>query len=327
MTGTGPGPLTASDAALYVPRRVDQVVRRAINTRENVLLGVLRGAGATSLLYRLENGLPDAIYVGAEQALTANEVLASVASRLRVARSLVPDLSALTTHADPLAAPPVLEQVRHALAKADRHPVVLVDGPIAPEVAFELFGRWRDELFALPATWVVVAHEDRLAQYLTPPADVFFDVVIKLDPLCCDEALQLLERRDALAGLSDEVRSGVLEAFDGTPRHLLRLVRRQLGPEPRKALEQMQAHAEAAAALGRGAHMLLAEMQGRGPVAATDPDLRNRLGLSDRQMRRNLLELRDAGLVEIVRGGSGAPGRPPSTFRLTELGHMSPATR
>lgn len=326
MADLSPRPLTASDAALYVPRRTDEVVRRAMDARENVLLGVVRGAGATSLLYRLENELPDAILVGAEQASTASEVLASIASRLRVPRSSVPDLSGFTVHADPLAAPPVLHQIRDALAKSDRHPIVLVDGPIRPDVAFELFGRWRDELFALAATWVVVAHEDRLAQYLTPPADVFFDIVINIDRFSCDGALQLLSRRDALAGLSDDARSRVLDAFDGTPRHLLRLLRPQLAPDPREALAQMQAHAEATAALSRGAHMLLAEMQGRGPVAATDHDLRNRLGLSDRQMRRNLLELRDAGLVEIVRGGSGAPGRPPSTFQLTELGHMAPAT-
>ena len=89
-----------------------------------------------------------------------------------------------------------------------------------------------------------------------------------------------------------------------------------------ESLENARAHAAATAELSRGAHMLLAEMQGRGPVAATDETLRNRLGLTARQMRRNLQELSENGLVEVVPGGRGTPGRPPTTFQLTEIGRI-----
>jgi hypothetical protein len=111
------------------------------------------------------------------------------------------------------------------LREQNRHPTILLDSPLDPKVAFELFGRWRDEVFAIPATWVVVAHQDRLAQYLTPPADVFFDVVVRLEPLSREQALEILSRRDTHTMLPADVRESIVESFDGTPRHLLRLAR------------------------------------------------------------------------------------------------------
>jgi hypothetical protein len=321
MLDLRPRPLT-SDAPLYVERDADKVVRRAVEARQNVLVGAARGAGTTSLLNRLETELPDAIHINADRADQPTDVLASLASRLHVPRGLFSDSASLFDDPDPLATPPIVGQIRAALEQAGRHPVILVDGPIDPGVAFELFGRWRDDLFSMPATWVVAAHEHRLAEYLTPPADVFFDTVVKLDPLSEMEAMELLQRRDALGELSDNALSSIVGTFDGTPRHLLRLAQSNVTSSDRDPLEQIHAHAKAIEDLSRGAHMLLAEMQGRGPVAATDADLRNRLGVTDRQLRRNLAELALHGLVEIVPGARPGPGRPPSVFRLTDVGEI-----
>lgn len=315
-------PLTSSEHEVYVRRRADDLVQAAIEAQENVLLGVPRGAGATSLLYRLEDEIEDAVYVNGEHASEAAEVLASVTARLDVPRSLLPDFRVLTSRIDPLAPPAVIQQLRAALVAAHRHPVILVDGPVDPTIAYQIFGRWRDEVFALPATWVVVAHHARLAEYLTPPADVFFDAVVPLEPLSQEEAFEILSRRGALEALTPAMRRAVIEAFDGTPRHLIRLARQQLALNDQDGSAHVQAHVLATAALSRGAHMLLAEMQGRGPVAATDPELRKRLGVTDRQMRRNLHELEEVGLVEVIPGARGTPGRPPATFQLTDIGQI-----
>lgn len=303
------------DEGLYVPRRTDALVHRAVDANENVLLGAERGLGATSMLNRLARSTPDAVVINGDRADSPGEVLGSLAARLRLSRSLMPDFGVLVRHIDPLAAPPLLGQLRDALSEAGRHPLLLVDGPLAPNVAFELFGRLRDDLFAIPATWVVLAHADRMAEYLTPPADVFFELVTTIEPFDAVGASEVLVQR----GMDPADAAPALAEFDGSPRHLLRLARavdEQRTPE----VSLVRAHAEATRALSRGAQMLLAEMHGRGPVAATDTEIRRRLGLSDRQVRRNLVELEGAGLAEVVPGGRGGPGRPPTVYQLTEIG-------
>lgn len=312
-------PLTASDGEAYVRRSTDHIVEAALERHENVLLSVARGAGATSLLYRLESVLADVVYLNAEFAESGSEVLDSLASRL----GAIPAQSGPGpghSGSDPLGPPPSFGRVSDVLRTGERSPIALVDGPVAPRVAFDLFGRWRNELLTLPLAWLVVAHVDALAEYLTPPADVFFDLVAELEPLSKNEALEVLARRDALGTLSAEARRAVVDTFDGTPRHLIQLARPQMGRDARGWVERIEAHNQLASNLSRGARSLLAEMQGRGIVAATDNDLQRRLGVTARQLRRNLEELRKSGLAEIVPGGGGKPGRPPTNYRLTRLG-------
>jgi hypothetical protein len=316
-------PLTTSDAPLYVPRDADVAVRNALRARENVLLGAVRGAGATSLLYRLEAELPDALLINAERAASASDVVASVIAQLKV-RPILPELQELLRRPDPLAAPPIMRRLRESLDEAERTPIVLLDGPIDPKISFELFGRWRDELFALPINWIVLAHQERLAEYVTPPADVFFDAIISLDLFDAPRALEVLERRD-VGQLPDSVAEALVRHFDGTPRHLIRLARGALASDPSEAARHAEEHAAAAQSLSRGAQRLLADMQGRGPVTATDAALLQRLGITDRQMRRNLAELEAAGLAELLHSSSSSQGRPPATYRLTPLGQMEPS--
>jgi hypothetical protein len=322
MSMLGSRPLTTSDAPLYVPRDADAAVRNALQAGENILLGAVRGAGATSLLYRLEAELPDAVLMNAERAKSASDVVASVVAQLKL-RPILPELQELLRRPDPLAAPPIMRRLRESLDEAQRHPIVLLDGPIDPNISFDLFGRWRDDLFVLPINWVVLAHQERLAEYVTPPADVFFDAIISLDPFDAARAFEVLERRD-VGQLPDTVTEALLRHFDGTPRHLIRLARAALAADPSEAAQHAEKHAEASQSLSRGAQRLLADMQGRGPVTATDAALLQRLGVTDRQMRRNLAELEAAGLAELLHSSSSSQGRPPATYRLTPLGLMEP---
>jgi DNA-binding MarR family transcriptional regulator len=122
--------------------------------------------------------------------------------------------------------------------------------------------------------------------------------------------------------LPDAVTEAIVSHFDGTPRHLLRLARRALVTDPDETASRAKQLAEIAGSLSRGAQRLLADMQGRGPVTATEPALLQRLGLTDRQTRRNLSELEAAGLVEEMHSSSSSQGRPPVTYRLTPLGQI-----
>jgi hypothetical protein len=282
-------------------------------------LGAVRGAGATSLLHRLEEDLPDAVLMNAERAASASDVVASLVSQLRL--PILAELQDLLRRPDPLAAPPIMRRLGATLQRDERHPAVLLDGPMDPKISFDLFGRWRDELYSLPLNWVVLAHQERLAEYVTPPADVFFDAIVLLDGFDEAGALELLRRRHVLS-LPDEVAQSIARHFDGTPRHLIRLARGALTADPDEVARRAEQLAEATGALSRGAQRLLADMQGRGPITATDPGLLRRLGVTDRQMRRNLSELEAAGLAEQLHSSSSGQGRPPATYRLTSLGQL-----
>lgn len=320
MTVLGSRPLTASDGSLYVPRRADVAIRSALDAGENILLGAMRGAGATSLFHHLETALQDAVLMNAERAASASDVIASLVSQLKLLPILA-DLQDLLRRPDPLAAPPIMRRLGEALQSNTRHPVALLDGPIDPKISFDLFGRWRDELFALPIRWVVLAHQERLAEYVTPPADVFFDAIISLDPFDDTTAMEVLGRRN-VDSLPNAVTESIVSHFDGTPRHLIRLARRALASDPDQTAHRAQQLAEIADSLSRGAQQLLADMPGRGPVTATDAALLKRLGVTDRQMRRNLSELEAAGLAEQLHSSSSSQGRPPITYRLTPLGQL-----
>jgi hypothetical protein len=317
-------PLTVSEAdqAHYLRRPVDDRLDRALDAGFNVLLGARRGAGATTMLNRLEGESPDPVLINAAEATEPWHVIQAIATRAAVPRHVLSELAAPFQRIDPLAVPRVLRDIRHALQEEGRQLTVLLDGPIDAPVANMLFGRLRDALFALPMTWVVVAHDEKLAEYLTPPADVFFETVERIEDLDDTGVETLLTLRNA----GDLVERDIKDAHDGTPRHALALARARLMRARDDDEETMRRYADATSGLSRSASMLLAELQGRGPVAATDADLLLRLGVSDRHLRRSFAELADVGLVEKIPGGRGGPGRPATTYALTPLGAYTQGT-
>jgi len=320
MIGARPLTSSAEDQDLYVRRPFDTRVDRALGEGLNVVLRARRGAGSTSLLHRLEGQLDDVVVVDAAAAESSEQVLHALAARAHVPRSIVSNFAEMWQRVDPLAPPTALRELVSTLHEQNRSLVVLLDGPIDPAVAHDLFGRHRDAVFGLPATWLVLAHEDRAGEYLTPPADVFFEHVDHIEDLKHPEAKELLVRRGLLDPLGPALAQFILDAYDGTPRGLLTLARAQRSRDPVDAEAAIRAYAAATEKLPRSVAMLLAELQGRGPVSATDPELQSRLGVTDRQLRRNFGVLEENGLVAQVPTGRPGPGRPPSTYLLTALG-------
>lgn len=279
------------------------------------------------MLNRIEGESSDAVLVNAASATDPWQLIRAIATRANVPREISSEIAAPFQQVDPLTVPRVLRDIRTALQAENRRVTVLVDGPMPPGVANQLFGRLRDDLFVLPMTWLVVGHDERIAEYLTPPADVFFEAVERIDDLDGAGVERLLELRGA-ASLLKRGGGRLKLAHDGTPRQVLALARAIQLQDGDGTVESMQRYADATAQLSRGASMVLSELHGRGPVSATDPDLMLRLGVTDRHLRRSFRELEAAGLVETIPGSRNGSGRPATTFRLTPLGaHPEPNVR
>ena len=320
-------PLTSSDddQALYVTRPVDDRVEVALATGANVLVAARRGSGATSMLNRLENRIDGhtVVSINAAEASSAEELIGAVAARSGLPREILGQIAVAFSRLDPLAPPTAVEELKSWLREHDRRLVVLIDGPIDAEVSHDLFGRFRDDVFGIPAAWLVVAHEDHAADYLEPPADVFFEHVDRIDGMDSARAKQLLRLRGVESELPADALAAIIDAHDGTPRGILALARGFASRSPEESRAFLLAHAEASAALDRGPAMLLAELQGHGPASATDAELISRLGVTTRQLRRYFDALQEAGLVEVVPSARQGPGRPPTTYMLTALGRIA----
>lgn len=302
-------PLTGapSDTARYVRRPFDERVDRALGLGLNILLSAPRGFGATSLLFRIETELDGgAVYLPVPpDATAASDVLNLLAGRLGFFR---PDDEQTS-----------LGDLRSVLERegATQHAPwrVLVDGPMPSPAAHQLFGGYRDALFALPLRWVVVAPAEWLGEYQMPPADVFFEAVIHLDGLSADGLHALIDRRDV--SLDDARFREVVALSGGSPRRALALVR-QAVLEPDASLNDQgyQEWLERQAELSQSASALFEEMTGHGPVTIADRELRERLGWGEMRVRRAMQELVEGGLVRASQGRRDGPGRPPAVYQV-----------
>ena len=206
-------PLLASalDADLFVDRERElETLERTAKARLNALVVGQRGVGKTSLLHQLERRLEGdpqlaPVFVqGARRAERPEELLSLLAYRLDDDRARFSHLGEIMQSVGG-AGPPTstegllagLRTVREALAHTERRPLLILDELASGEVAQALFGQLRDELWSLPATWVVAAETGEQAGYLRPPASAFFETVVTVEPLAESEAIDLLRRRTA----------------------------------------------------------------------------------------------------------------------------------
>jgi energy-coupling factor transporter ATP-binding protein EcfA2 len=201
--------------------------------------------------------------------------------------------------------------------RRDQSVAILVDGPISQPVAYDLFGRLRDELWSTGHSWTVAVRPADSAALRTPPADAFWSRMVEIPPLDLDETRQLLE-----AGLSsDEHRfidqdrpiSGVY------PRNLIQWVRerleggddkRQLATDPQWFLTDTE--------VGRSEAIALTELQGLGrPVSVHDEDFLKRLGWSRPYAQRVLSGLEARGFLRSIPERNDQPGRPRKLYELS----------
>lgn len=324
---------TTPDASLYIPRphvevRLQRVLDRGLNT---LVIGG-RGSGKTTLLQRALFGAREkaaspedvaAVYVDAAPAETPLDAIERVAEELGIVRH-AGQLMAAELQRVAVPAPSrrgetggLLDLVRRL--ESVRAHTILLDGLRRGQIAHTLFGRFRDELWALPHTWVVAVDPDLRSQVLTPPADAFFESVLELEPFSVDAQVALLRARlddDDLA-----VARRLVGPDYGNPRRLLAATRESLvnGRSTTDVLADRERRERIAAGLSRSAGMMLAELEDLDrPVSASDEDLLNRLGLRRERATQVLNQLEGAGLVESFSEPRG-PGRPRKLYRVVNL--------
>src|SRR5438552_1600675 len=225
-----------------------------VERRLNVLLIGERGSGKTTLLrqlaYELRRQSPDQPPAFVEGLLAEDVRMFLELVRYRFglgpavleAPPMQASLAMMQRKAlldDTLELPKLVASLKEAAPEGRR--VVLVDELPATSVGHTLFGRLRDELWQLPLTWVVAVAANEAGPLLSPPADAFFDVILRLEPLTRASQRAILDARAGNAG-----REIAAQIDEGNPRRLLALAREAVagGAQP-PALQRALTHRDA----------------------------------------------------------------------------------
>ena len=317
---------TAADRRYLVERpeadRAIQQVRSGMNT----LVLAERGMGKTTFLRhvadRLENDAGfTAVYLDGNRLGDAAAILVAVRDALAGPRSSFGEGMRgsgmlFTPMPAELRNEEALRLVRELAADAaERQACVLLDDP-DPETAHRLFGRLRDELWQAGLVWVVAGDKARRQQYLTPPADAFFERVVELTPLTQTQQKDLIRRR---LDHGDDREVLAVNVESGNPRSLLGALRETTSPHDAQATLALRAERQTRAAeeLGRLASMMLAEIEDGAPASASDPEWLKRFGVSRQRAQQVLADLEREGLVSAERL-PGPTGRPRKVYRRVE---------
>jgi hypothetical protein len=304
------------DAMLFTGR--ERLIRQSVRAARqgvNALLVGTRGSGKTSTLHRLaarlrEEGRTVVLLVG-RAAPEAADLLQVLRWKLGGSLAGMPDAAGGETERLLM-----LIQAIGEVTRDDRSATVLLDEAGSANVAHQVFGRLRDELWRLPLTWLVTADAADRGGYLKPPADAFFSQVLTLEPLDGDTSRDLLGARAPVLG--PEAIALLAEAAGGNPRALLQMARDVLLGD-RSAGEVaglVTRKAEAAGLLGEAAQRLYRELAAGGGLSVSDPSLLRRLGWSRPRAQQVISKLECAGLVESAIEPASR-GRPRKLYRLT----------
>jgi energy-coupling factor transporter ATP-binding protein EcfA2 len=326
---------TKTDHELFADRSSElERLLTSVDRGLNVLVVGERGSGKTTLLrrvaYELRQHSPDnpPAFVEGRLSEDVRTFLDLVRYRLGLEPAIMDPSKAQATSAlmaqraaldDTLELPRMVGSLREATSGGRR--TVLVDELPVGSIGQTLFGRLRDELWQLPLTWVVAVSENEAGPLRTPPADAFFDFVIRLEPLSRDAQRAILEARAGPIG--NRIASQVDE---GNPRRLLALAREALegGAQPPDLVRALNRRDAEVSKLGRAASMLMAELESLGPTSASDERLLSRLGWTRTRAVQVLRQLEERGLVtsSTAKGASGRPRklyRPADPVREVEL--------
>jgi hypothetical protein len=314
---------TAADARLFVDREEQLAqLERSVRRGFNIAIHGDRGAGKTSLLHFVEyreRALRRLAFVDATGLDDVSELVERVQAAVlgRVVRSFdarfeapFADRGGSSTSASPAdrarvtpigglaqgtAATWLVDQVR-SLGEAEST-FVLVDASGAPEAAYGLFGRLRDELWQLEHRWIVAVDTRDWPHLQRPPADAFFDITIEIPPLDEVPLQNLLALRES--GLQKPELSQIAAESGGNPRHALELVRQAIVRE-RPVEDMLMTRAlreQAASRLGRPHSMLLAELEASSPLSPSDEQLLERMAWTRERAGQVFRDLEEAGIV------------------------------
>jgi len=310
------------DRALFVaPEGFDRAFWAAQQGLNMLVLGE-PGQGKTSALHQLELALrreePQRPMSFVDLA-TARSPAAALGLLVSAAGSA---LGRLLSFAPPLPQPNESQEergVRACLAQltALDSCTFLLDNVRAREVAFPLFGVLRDRLWETPHQWVTCGETLDRRWLLRPPADAFWEQVVELR-YTAEAARTLLERRlqDSPAWIAP-----IVDSVGTNPRRLVAaaLTASRDHEHAARVVAAWEAWQQRLAGLDRRCSLLMAQLSGRRPVSASDPDLLGTLGWARTTLIKTLEQLERDGLVESWSEPAGT-GRPRRLFATTEPG-------
>ncbi len=316
---------TAADRRYLVERAETDVVIAHAQAGMNTLVLAEHGMGKTTFLRHLEGRLEDetgatAVYLDGRRLGDAASILLATRDevagpRTQIGESLRTTTLAFTPMPVEMRNEEALRIVRELAAGAQAGKTyVLLDGP-DPDIAHQLFGRLRDELWQTGLVWIVAGDSARRQQYLTPPADAFFERIVELAPLSEVQQRDLIRRRMARG---DDRKLLDVRVESGNPRALLSTLRDGVAAGSTAAIiagrDQRQRTAEA---LGRLESMMLAEIEDGATASASDLEWLKRFGVSRQRAQQVLARLEHDGLVRAERL-PGPSGRPRKVYRRIE---------
>ncbi len=308
------------DAALFVERDEEREIAANCRDGVNTLLLGDRGMGKTSLLrhvlFELREEEFPAVGVDAGSAESVLDLIRMVAAALGRVRFESPQIDLLSAAGLGETAAILRELRKLQPPKPETGPqtAVLIDLSAGAKNIHQLFGRFRDELWQLRFTWIVAAPTELRVDFLTPPADAFFEDVIQLRPLTREQQERLIQLR-----LEAGEKTPWRLPWDGeaNPRRLLEVVRESVrtGEPPEERLMARVQRENEVSALGRSASMLYAELEDYGPASASDREFLDRLGWSRQRAAQVLGELEVHGIVRAdYQPAEG--GRPRKVFSI-----------
>lgn len=324
MIGGRPLYDNAADAEYFVEPPGFATALRAVERGFNVAVLGDRGGGKTTFLRQLERLLRDQddrpVFVEA----TAITDPAALASRIRDALAGRP--SRLTEQAQDVATlirtrPPAPGGASRALiaeiesVNAAEASTMLVDASGSAAAVQGLFGRMRDHFWQGAHRWIVAVDQGERSTALAPPADAFFDVVVRLPPVEDGLLLELLRRR--APDVDEDVLGSIAEGARGNPRTAIRGLTGMLVSDtpPHEAFGRAEALRRRARELGQPQAALFDELLDRGQASASDRELQAVLAVSRARLAQMLRDLLEAEVVEAQSAASTGPGRPRTVYR------------
>jgi hypothetical protein len=335
--GNQPLAQSRADQRRFVDRNHEtEAIMRAVAASQPVLVLGERGSGRTSLLNHVawllarQEDPRQTLIVSGELAGSPSQLFGVLVARAQ--RLVDPvgsrgrwieDLRALSMPDGPFGqviqpaiVMELVDLLGERLAALERPVCLMVDG-IAPTVAHGVFGSLRNELWAIPnVAWVVAGDVAAEPLYLEPPADAFFEHIVRLGPLTDRDSAKLL--RAHLPDLRDDDIHRAVSVGGGNPRRLLRAAADiQAGIEPASPSAADELTQRATAAAGPLAGALVGYLAAHGPTSASDQTMLRSIGASRQRASQLMHELESAGLVETIEQHEpGRRGRPARRFGL-----------
>ena len=327
-------PLTGSkaDGRLFVGRDAElRRLERAAQLDFNVLALGERGIGLTSLIRQHQRRMEEAgrpcFYLSGTKIKSSEQVFEAIQTR-----GMVRD-DTLSSVRKALGLPQTdsvfHELVRKINRKADNVPLVFLDDMRDPKLTHRMFGRYRDEMWELPCRWVVCGLTRHRSEYLTPPADAFFEAEIVIGPVDDSVAGDLLEARLATAKGEDArsvelIRSNyeqIIKEGGGSPRQILASARDTLLRDVGETASREHSR-EQATKLGGTEGRVWQYLLTHGPASASDEELLDNFGITRARATQVLGRLEEAGLATAHYEKQSA-GRPRKVYRAGSPGNSA----